>query len=277
MNILAIDTATERCSAALLLGEHCLERAQDTARTHAQLILPMIDALLQESGSSLQALDGIAYGRGPGSFTGVRIAVAVAQGLAYGAQRLTVGISDLAAVAEQAARESGRPGDRLLVCMDARMGEVYWAEFEFLRQRSESTPLTIALGPERVSAPEVVIGAASGTARVFAGTGFKAYPQLQQLAGGAEHGSERAPAAGPDGSLTEPLEQAAPDPSQWHERDRAPGRAIADSAQVHPDMLPHAREVALLARAELLAGRGRPPAEAQPVYLRDQVAWPRQT
>src|ERR1700754_1376826 len=121
MKILAIDTATERCSVALRIDGAVIERSVDTPRGHADLILPMLGELLAEGGVTLKQLDGVAYGRGPGGFTGVRIAVGVVQGLAFGADLLTAGVSNLAAVAQQVAK----PGGRLLVCMDARMGEGY--------------------------------------------------------------------------------------------------------------------------------------------------------
>ena len=103
-----------------------IERASDTQRGHADLVLPMVaGGARRRPASHFAQLDGIAYGRGPGAFTGVRIAIGVVQGLAFGADLPTVGISDLAAVAQQVAR----PGDRVLVCMDARMNEVYWGMF----------------------------------------------------------------------------------------------------------------------------------------------------
>jgi tRNA threonylcarbamoyladenosine biosynthesis protein TsaB len=215
MKLLAIDTATERCSVALLIDDRVIERATETARGHADLVLPMVDAVLKEAGLTLQQLDGLAYGRGPGGFTGVRIAVGVAQGLAYGARLATVGVSDLAAVAQQFAVA----GARILVCMDARMNEVYWSRFE-------STPdgLVAPTAPERVDRPEAV---EAGDATVFAGTGFSAYPQL------------------------------------------AAGRA---ATSIHATALPHARDIVRLAAVEFQAGRGEPPDQARPVYLRDQVA-----
>ncbi|HEY7641736.1 MAG TPA: tRNA (adenosine(37)-N6)-threonylcarbamoyltransferase complex dimerization subunit type 1 TsaB [Steroidobacteraceae bacterium] len=166
MKLLAIDTATERCSVALVIDEHLIERARETARGHADLVLPMVDEVLQEGGLTLRQLDGLAYGRGPGAFTGVRIAVGVAQGLAYGAQLATVGVSDLAAVAQSFAAT----GARILVCMDARMNEVYWCRFE-------TTPegLVRPTAPERVDRPAAVD---PGDATLFVGTGFGAYPQL---------------------------------------------------------------------------------------------------
>ena len=166
MKLLAIDTATERCSVALLIDERIVERATETPRGHADLVLPMVEAVLAEGGLTLRQLDGLAYGRGPGAFTGVRIAVGVAQGLAYGAQLATVGISDLAAVAQQFASA----GARILVCMDARMTEVYWGRFE-----ATADGLVRPTSEERVDRPEAV---QPGDVTVFAGTGFAAYPQL---------------------------------------------------------------------------------------------------
>jgi tRNA threonylcarbamoyladenosine biosynthesis protein TsaB len=166
MKLLAIDTATERCSVALLVDERVIERATQTPRGHADLVLPMVNEVLAEAGLALRQLDGLAYGRGPGAFTGVRIAVGVAQGLAYGAQLATVGISDLAAVAQQFAVA----GARILVCMDARMSEVYWCRFAVAPDG-----LVQAMTHERVDPPDAVD---PGDATVFAGTGFEAYPQL---------------------------------------------------------------------------------------------------
>jgi tRNA threonylcarbamoyladenosine biosynthesis protein TsaB len=123
--LLAIDTATERCSVAARIDDVWFERSVDTPRGHADIVLSMIDAILRESGTKPRDLAGIAYGRGPGGFTGVRIAIGVVQGLAFGADLPTVGVSNLAAVAQQVAR----PGERVLVCMDARMHEVYWGLF----------------------------------------------------------------------------------------------------------------------------------------------------
>src|SRR5687768_4305467 len=128
MKILAFDTATEACSVALGIGDRAVERYAELERGHAGELLPMIDAVLAEGGVTLASLDAIAFGRGPGGFTGVRLAASVAQGLAFGAGIGVVPISDLAAVAHRALAE--RPeAMRALVVNDARMREVYWCTF----------------------------------------------------------------------------------------------------------------------------------------------------
>lgn len=218
MRLLAIDTATERCSVALRLDGQAIERVSDQPRVAADLVLPMVEAVLKEAGVRLADLDGIAYGRGPGAFTGVRIGVGVVQGLAFGAGLQTVGISNLAAVAQQVAR----PGDRILVCMDARMDQVYWSSFA----REPGSELVTSLAAERVDAPDAVT---DGDYTVLAGTGFKAYAQLRS-------------------------------------------RLASSDRVVHEAALPNARDIALLAEAEFRAGRAKPATDAEPVYVRDQVA-----
>jgi tRNA threonylcarbamoyladenosine biosynthesis protein TsaB len=121
MNLLAIETATEACSAALLCGERLLERSEIAPRRHAELILPMIESLLAEAGIARTQIDGIAVGRGPGAFTGVRLAISVAQGLALALDVPVVPVSSLAALAQDAPDQ----GAAILAVIDARMGEVY--------------------------------------------------------------------------------------------------------------------------------------------------------
>lgn len=169
MKLLAIDTATERCSVALRIDGHVIGRSVDTPRGHADLILALTDELLREGATRLQELDAIAYGRGPGAFTGVRIAIGVVQGLAFGASLPTVGVSNLAAVAQQVAK----PGERVLVCMDARMNEVYWGLFAC----DEATGLVKAASEERVG-PGSTVAVAAVQPNICAGTGFGAYPEL---------------------------------------------------------------------------------------------------
>ncbi len=110
MKILALDTATEACSVSLGIGDRSIDRYVELERGHAEQLLPMVDAVLAEGGISLSSLDAIAFGRGPGGFTGVRLAASVAQGLAFGAQVGVVPISDLAAVAQRVVQlEPGSP------------------------------------------------------------------------------------------------------------------------------------------------------------------------
>jgi tRNA threonylcarbamoyladenosine biosynthesis protein TsaB len=125
MKILAIDTTEQACSAALLVDGQAAEDFQIGARQHSQLILPMIEGLLGDAGLALSALDSLAFARGPGSFTGVRIAAAVIQGLAVAADLPVVPISSLLALAQGVCREHGEP--RVLAAFDARMQELYWA------------------------------------------------------------------------------------------------------------------------------------------------------
>jgi tRNA threonylcarbamoyladenosine biosynthesis protein TsaB len=127
MNLLAIETATEACSVALMCGEHVIERFELAPRRHAELVLPMAEELLAQAGIGKRALDAIAVGRGPGAFTGVRLAIAVAQGLAIALDRPIVPVSTLAALALAA---SPHGGAAVLALLDARMGEVYAGLFE---------------------------------------------------------------------------------------------------------------------------------------------------
>lgn len=107
VKILALDTATERCSVALLVGNTVYSRSEIAPRDHTKKVLPMVDEVLKEAGVTLQELDALAFGRGPGSFTGVRIGIGIAQGLAFGADLPMIGISTLAAMAQAAYRLQG--------------------------------------------------------------------------------------------------------------------------------------------------------------------------
>lgn len=176
MNILALDTSTEACSVALLAGDAADTAAwrlryEEAPRGHAELILPMVDALLGDAGLGLHELKAIAFGRGPGSFTGVRLAASVVQGLAFGAGVPVVPVSTLAAVALRARRMLSESA-HVLVCNDARMEQVYTCAYD---------PEGVALIDERVQDPEAVMIPAAGR-WVGAGRGFKAYPALRGLA-----------------------------------------------------------------------------------------------
>ena len=129
MNVLAIETGADACTCALDYAGAIIVRGAVEPRRHTELLLPMIDSVLTEAGIGLGALDAIAFGRGPGSFTGLRIACAVAQGLGVGAGRPLIAVSTLQAVAAGMHRRRG--ARRVLVALDARMGEVYWGGFEW--------------------------------------------------------------------------------------------------------------------------------------------------
>ena len=124
MKLLALDTSTEYLSLCLWQDGAVLSRDLLAGQTHSQRVLPMVGEMLSEAGLSLKQLDGIAFGAGPGSFTGLRIGCGVAQGLAFGADLPVVGVSTLFALAQQAESQ------RVITCLDARMGEVYHAAYE---------------------------------------------------------------------------------------------------------------------------------------------------
>ena len=171
-SLLAIDTATEGCSAALWCNGEIAEEFREAPREHGRLILPMVDRLLSSAGLELSQLDALAFGRGPGAFTGVRIAAGVVQGLAFGAGLPVVGVSDLAALAQRAFREKG--WRQVLACMDARMKEVYCGRFAV-----DPAGLARAVTEEAVLAPDHV-GAPGDGVWHGVGRGFAAYPELAE-------------------------------------------------------------------------------------------------
>jgi tRNA threonylcarbamoyladenosine biosynthesis protein TsaB len=177
LRILAIETATAACSAALFIDGAVSERYEVAPREHARLILPMVDALLSEADMPVGALDAVAFGRGPGTFTGVRVAASVAQGIAFAAGLPVVGVSTLATLALGANRESGER--QVMAALDARMAEVYWGLYE---QRDDGLPRL--LGEECVCAPRRVVMPEDG-AWVGAGSGWTSYRRdLLECAGG---------------------------------------------------------------------------------------------
>lgn len=127
MKILALDTATEACSAAVLIDNKVIERFVIAPRQQGALVMPMISAVLEEAGLRCAQLDALAFGRGPGAFTGVRIACAVAQGIAFAADLPVAPISTLAAIARGAGDAHGV--EQVAVAIDARMGEIYWGTY----------------------------------------------------------------------------------------------------------------------------------------------------
>jgi tRNA threonylcarbamoyladenosine biosynthesis protein TsaB len=168
MNLLAIETSTEACSVALVHGDQLIARSEVAPRRHAELVLPMADGLLAEAGLGRHALDAIAVGRGPGAFTGVRLAISLAQGMALALDRPVVTVSSLAALALEAPEGAGA----ILAVIDARMGEIYAASY----RRGDDGGL-VALDDERVCAPETLaLPAAEGWHVV--GTGWATYADV---------------------------------------------------------------------------------------------------
>lgn len=163
MNLLAFETATEACSVAIWRGGEVLERFEVAPRRHAELALPWAGELLAEAGLVRAQLDAVAVGRGPGAFTGVRLGIALAQGIALALDLPMLPVSTLATLAMRAGGEGP-----VLAAIDARMGEVYAGAFE---RTGEGVR---ALGPEAVSAPEAVALPVAGEAWRGVGTGFAA-------------------------------------------------------------------------------------------------------
>jgi len=167
--ILALETATEACSVAVLAGSAMYRRFEVRPRAHLRLLLPMVESVLTEAELDLGDLDAIAFGCGPGGFTGLRIAAGAAQGLALGARLPVIPVSNLAALAASTMRDT--TARKVIVCQDARMGEVYWGTFD-----RGADDLPVASGPERVGPPEAV--SVAGSDWLGAGSGWLAYPQL---------------------------------------------------------------------------------------------------
>lgn len=177
MKLLALDTATEACSAALWLDGQVHARFEVAGRTHTQRLQPMVQGLMGEAGLSFSQLDGLVCGVGPGSFAGVRIAVSFAKGLALGADLPAVGVSSLALLAQRALNQGAA---RVLSVIDARMGEVYAGAFVADAQGRAS-----GLVPERVCAPGAVTLPVPGGWHAV-GSGWKTYPGELRAAYGLE-------------------------------------------------------------------------------------------
>lgn len=179
ITLLALDTSTEACSVALWhKGEktHLDELAQ---RTHTKRILPMVDELLANSGINLKQVDALAFGRGPGSFTGVRVGAGIAQGLALGADLPVIAVSNLTVMA-QAAFELHQ-AENVVVAIDARMNEVYFSQVKREKVRSELGEF-FQWNPvieEQVCEPEKVLEQLSDLTAYRVGTGWAAYPQFK--------------------------------------------------------------------------------------------------
>jgi tRNA threonylcarbamoyladenosine biosynthesis protein TsaB len=169
LKILAFDTSTEYCTTVLSLDGGIVKREAYAQRQHSELLLPMIQDTLTEAGLRLSDLDGLAFGAGPGSFTGLRIACGVAQGLALATGLPVIGISTLEAIAQQNAH------DRIVVALDARMGEIYHAAY--IRQGNRWNPVSEPALCQPQHAP-----ALPDDGWMACGNGFKVYhAQLQAL------------------------------------------------------------------------------------------------
>lgn len=180
MKFLALDTSTEACSVALALDGQILALDEVCPQQHSKRILPMLQQLLSDAGVSLYQLDGIIFGRGPGSFTGVRIGVSVAQGLAFGADLPVFGVSTLAAMAQAAAEQQN--ATEVIAAIDARMAEVYIAAYA-LDEAGLMQAITPEIAAKPAALPEVLTSLSFTSQVLGVGTGWQTYPQaLQQLA-----------------------------------------------------------------------------------------------
>ena len=171
MKLIAIETATENCSVALLNDGVMTQKQAEEPRKHAELVLPYLDELLQQSGVQKKDIDGIVFGNGPGAFTGVRIAIGVVQGLALALNVPVLGVSTMRNMA-QGAWQAGVRG-QLLVANDARMNEVYWASFELSDDGIEQKHI------DQLAAPDDLPLAGFDHA---VGNAFKTFPELIEKA-----------------------------------------------------------------------------------------------
>lgn len=237
MKLLAFELSTEACSVALWVDGDVRGRHEIAPRRHAELALPWAEALLAEAGVAKSQLDAVAVGRGPGAFTGVRLGVAIAQGIALALDRPAVPVSTLAALALRAVplgaglvdARGDAPGDRVFAAIDARMREVYVAAFAFERGIDGGLHPR-ALDDERVQPPDAAMPPGEGGGWFGVGTGFA-----------AEGGALRT-------------------------------RLAPRLRTVDADALPHATDVAALAHAAFLRGEAVAPEQLEPAYLRNQVA-----
>lgn len=225
MKLLALDTSSEGCSAALLVDGELSERFELAPRGHTRLLMPMVRELLAGADLEPADLDAVAFACGPGSFTGIRIATGVAQGLAWGLNVPVVPVSSLAAVA-LGALESMDVSDQtgIAVAFDARMGEVYWGCFTL------ANGVPVVQGDERVCPPGQVTLEGDAETWVGAGRGWAFRSDM---------------------------------PVTVSERIQAPDESL----------IPRAAWVAKLAEIRFRDGHSVPAEQAQPAYIRNEVAW----
>ena len=173
VKLLAIETSTEACSVAVYVDGEVASRHELAPRRHTQLVLPWADELMAQAGLRKSELDAIAVGRGPGAFTGVRLAIAIAQGLGLALDRPVLPVSTLAVLAMQG------QGDRVLAAIDARMGEVYVGEFT-----RGADGRVVAAGPEQIVAPALATRPAGQVHGVGTGYGAEAGALVLRLGDG---------------------------------------------------------------------------------------------
>lgn len=169
--VLALDTSTDACSVALMNGKQCISRFEVVPRRHTQLLLPMVESVLDEACITVKELDAIAFGRGPGSFAGIRIATGATQGLAVAFDTPVVPLSTLEALAYQALALNPEAAF-ILSTLDARMDEVYWAVYKV-----ESGTI-LALTEEQVTAPSAVVLPETASECVAIGPGLNYLDQM---------------------------------------------------------------------------------------------------
>ncbi|MDQ1362687.1 MAG: tRNA threonylcarbamoyladenosine biosynthesis protein TsaB [Pseudomonadota bacterium] len=221
MKLLALDTATEACSAALYIDGEIRQQFQMAPREHTQLILMQAQALLDEAGLSINQLDALAFGRGPGSFTGVRIAASVIQGMAFGADLPVLPVSTLASMAQLMLEQHAVT--HVISAIDARMGGIYTAGYISDGTLMRLRGIEVLCAPQEIDLPGYL-------GWIGAGTGWLGHgDQLKQRLG-----------------------------------DRV--------TRIYPDVWPQAATIARLAVDDFVNGRAVSAEQAQPVYLRDDVA-----
>ncbi|WP_423185879.1 tRNA (adenosine(37)-N6)-threonylcarbamoyltransferase complex dimerization subunit type 1 TsaB [Alishewanella sp. d11] len=172
MIFLALDTSTEACSVALSYHGQLLALDEVCPQQHSKRILPMVQQVLAEAGVSLNQLNGIVFGRGPGSFTGVRIGVSVAQGVAFGVDVPVYGVSTLAAMAQAAAKLTA--AKQVIAAIDARMAEVYLAAFA-LDAQGFMQPISPEIAAKPAALPAVVTDLTFDRDLLGVGTGWQTY------------------------------------------------------------------------------------------------------
>ncbi len=237
MNLLALDTSSDACSVALMVDGNMIHDHQLAVRKHTELILPMVDGIMSDAELQISDLDGIVYGRGPGSFTGVRVSVSLTQGLALGADIGVLGISSLQAVAQSCLRE--HDDKQVLSCIDARMNEVYFCCYQ-----STADGLMDALIDEQLCAPSAIFKLSK-----------LATSHKQPTSRTTEWVAFRWAGSGADryaGEITPALNLS--------------------GGQIRTGCLPQARDLLSLALPFARSGSWQDPAMALPCYLRNKVA-----